>query len=245
MVDVGDVKSVPVQRADGRTLVDVDVLDAEFAALLEIPVGPGVRELVPTGFTVPLGGVELHPFEAHLFVIGPQPVKACLTIAGVITMVVRELARIRRGKSVRLLHLCESVFVERAEIGRLKDRVVDVAVLEQILHEAFAALVKEFLVGPLFRVGREVAVVVVEAIDELLTRDIPLVFRAGVPQCDVGVDNEVVFAVFAVHVRSPSGDCRSRDIIETRRVEQLSTCGACLNLRLPPRGGRVISSILE
>jgi len=180
--------------------VDVDVLDAELAALLEIPVGPWIGELVPAGIAVPFGGVELHPLELHLLVVGAQPVQAGLALARVITVVVGELVRIRRGKAVRLLHLRESVLVERAEVGRLKDRVVHVAVDEQILHEAFAALVKEFLVGPVFLVRTEVAVVVVEAINELLTLDVPLVLRPGVPQCDVRVDDEVVLAVFAVHI---------------------------------------------
>ena len=99
MIDVGDVECVPVERAYGRSFVDVDVLDAEFAALLEVPVGPRVRELVSTRFSVPLGGVQLNAFEAHLFVIGAQPVEACLTIAGVITVVVRELVRIPYASS--------------------------------------------------------------------------------------------------------------------------------------------------
>jgi hypothetical protein len=39
VVDVGDVEGVLVQRPDGRALVDVDVLDAQLAAGVEVPVG--------------------------------------------------------------------------------------------------------------------------------------------------------------------------------------------------------------
>jgi hypothetical protein len=49
----------------------------------------------------------------------------------------------------------------------------------------------------------EVAVVVVEAVDELLAVHVPLVLRSRVPQGDVGVDDEVVLAVLAVHLRPP------------------------------------------
>ena len=44
VVDVGDVGGVPVQRPDGRALVNVDVSDAQFLAGLEVAVGPRVVE---------------------------------------------------------------------------------------------------------------------------------------------------------------------------------------------------------
>jgi nitrogen regulatory protein PII len=149
---------------------------------------------------VPLRCVELHAGEFHLLVVGTEPVQACLTLAGVEAVVVGQLAGIGRGKTESLLDLRKPVLVERAEVCRLEDRMVDIAVDEQILHEAFTALVQIFLVGPQLRFRGQIPVVVVEAIDELLAVDIALVFRSRVPQGDVGVNDEIVFAVFAVHV---------------------------------------------
>ena len=51
--------------------------------------------------------------------------------------------------------------------------------------------------------------VVVEAVDELLAVDVALVLWPGVPQGDVGVDDEVAVVVLAVHERAPpvAGAC--------------------------------------
>ena len=91
----------------------------------------------------------------------------------------------------------------RSEVGRLEDRVVDVAVLEQVLHESLATLVEVGLLGPHLRLGRQVAVVVVEAVDELLAVLAAQVLRPCVPQGDVGVDDEVALAVLGVHRDPP------------------------------------------
>ena len=113
------------------------------------------------------------------------------------------------GQLERLVGLPETLVVELAEVRRLEDRVVDVAVVEQVVHQPVAALVQVLLVGPDLGLRRKVAVVVVEAVDELLAVDVALVLRSRVPQGDMGVDDEVAGVVLAVHFRSlPSCDGR-------------------------------------
>jgi len=57
--------------------------------------------------------------------------------------------------------------------------VIDVPDLEQVVHEPFTAVVAVLLVAPDLRLGTEVAVVVVEAVDELLAVDVALVRLAS------------------------------------------------------------------
>ena len=120
------------------------------------------------------------------------------------------------GQFGRLVGLAEALVVELAEVGGLEDRVVDVAVGEQVFHQPFAALVEVFLVRPDLGLRRQIAVVVVEAVDELLAVDVALVLRTGVPEGDVGVDDEVAGVVLAVHELSPS---------ERQSVTAVTTCG--------------------
>ena len=151
---------------------------------------------------MPLGRVELDALEAEPLDVGAQLVEALLPVAGVEVVVVRQPGRVGLRELRGLLGLPEAIDVELAEVGRLEDRVVDVAVVEEVLLEALAALVEVVLVAPHLGLGAEVAVVVVEAVDELLAVDVALVLGAGVPQRDVRVDDEVVLAVLAVHAVS-------------------------------------------
>ncbi len=185
VIDVGDVERVPVQRPDRGSLVDVDVADAEFAAGFEVPVRPRIVELPAARLPVPLGGVELDALQVVLLGVEAQLLEADLAVAGVEVVVVGQLVGVRAGQVGGLGGLAEPLVVELAEVGRLEDGVVDVAELEQVAHQPLAALVQVVLVAPHLGIGGEVAVVVVEAVDELLAVDVALVFRAGVPQRDV------------------------------------------------------------
>ena len=104
---------------------------------------------------------------------------------------------LREGEG--LLGLPEAPVVELGEPGRLEDRVVDDPVDEHVAHQPLAALVEVLLVAPGLGLRAEVAVVVVEAVDELLAVDVALVLRACVPERDVRIDDEVVLAVLRVH----------------------------------------------
>jgi hypothetical protein len=205
VVDVRDVERVAVQRADRRALVHVDVPDAQFPAQLEVPEGHRVGELPAAGVPVPVGGVELHALEVEPLGVGAQLVQPALAVPGVEVVVVGQLVRVRRGERRRLVGLAEPVGVELLEPGRLEDGVVDVPVGEEVLHQAFTALVQVLLVGPHLGLRAEVAVVVVEAVDELLAVHVQLVLRAGVPERDVRVHDEVLLAVLAVHGSSSTG----------------------------------------
>ena len=96
---------------------------------------------------MPLGGVELDALEAEALGVGAQLVEAGFAVARVEVVVVGELVRVRLGERERLLGLAEAGVVELAEVGRLEDRVVDVAVAEQVLHQPLAALVEVLLVA--------------------------------------------------------------------------------------------------
>jgi hypothetical protein len=64
VVDLLDVERVLVQRPDRRPLVDVDVLDAELDALLQVALRPGIVEAPAAGVAPPLGRVELDALDA-------------------------------------------------------------------------------------------------------------------------------------------------------------------------------------
>src|SRR3712207_9408320 len=82
------------------------------------------------------------------------------------------------------------------------DLVVDDPVDEHVAHQPLAALVQVLLVAPGLGLRAEVAVVVVEAVDELLAVDVALVLRPRVPQGDVGVHRS--------EERRAGKECRSR-----------------------------------
>ena len=167
---------------------------------------------------MPLGGVELDALEAELLGVLAELVEAGLAVARVEVVVVGQLVGVRLGELGRLVGLAESLVVELAERGGLEDRVVDVAVGEQVLHQPFAALVQVVLVAPHLGLRGQVAVVVVEAVDELLAVDVALVLRARVPQGDVGVDDEVAGVVLAVHEWASSMPKRVTAVTTCRRA---------------------------
>ena len=94
--------------------------------------------------------------------------------------------------------------VEVGQVRRLEDRLVDVPVLEQVLDQVCFRRLLEVLEGPDLVGWAEVAVVVVEAVDETLALAIGLVGGRRVPEVDVPVDDEVVLAILAVHARQPA-----------------------------------------
>ncbi len=180
----------------------VDVADPEFAARLEVPVGPRVVQAPAARVAVPLGGVELHALEVEAPRVVAQLVQSGLPRCGGVEVVVvgQLVGGVGLGQLRRLVGLPEPpLVVELAELGGLEDRVVDVSVLEEVLHQPLTALVEVVLVAPHLGLGREIAVIVVEAVDELLAVDVALVLRSGVPQGNVGVDDEVAVAVLAIH----------------------------------------------
>ena len=97
---------------------------------------------------MPLGGIELDALHAELRGVLPQAVKTCLAVARVEVVVVGQLVGVLGGEFGRLIGLSEAFVVELAEVGRLEDRVVDVAVVEQVLHQSLAALIEVLLVAP-------------------------------------------------------------------------------------------------
>jgi hypothetical protein len=98
-----------------------------------------------------------------------------------------------------LLGGVEALLVEVAQVGRLEDRDVHRARLEEVVHEVVLAVALELLQRPHVLLGTEVAVVVVEAVDEPLAVLVGLVLRTGVPEVDVAVDHEVAVAVALEH----------------------------------------------
>jgi hypothetical protein len=192
---------------DGRALVNVDVANAEFAARLEVPVRPRIVQPPAAGIAVPLGGVELHALQAEPPGVVAELIEAGLAVAGIEVVVVGQLVGMGLGELGRLVRLAETLVVELAELGGLEDRVVHVAIVEKVLHQALAALIEVVLVAPDLGFWGQVPVVVVEAVDELLAVDVALILGPGIPQSDVGVDDEVAVAVLAVHVVLPG--CRA------------------------------------
>jgi hypothetical protein len=77
--------------------------------------------------------------------------------------------------------------------------------LEQVVDQVFLAVLAELLQRPEVLLRAEVAVVVVEAVGEAGAVTVLLVLGRAVPEVDVGVDDEVVLAVFLVLGGAPPG----------------------------------------
>jgi hypothetical protein len=83
VIDIGHVERVAVERPDRRTLVDVDVLDPELEAELEVRLGRVVGECPAARLAAPFSGVELDPLEVVGLVELTQLVEPGLTGARV------------------------------------------------------------------------------------------------------------------------------------------------------------------
>ena len=205
VVDVGDVERVLVQRPDRRALVDVDVLDAELLALLQEPVGPGVLERPAARAVVPLGGVELDALRAPARDVVLELLQPGVAVARVPPGVDDELARVLLGQRAVALGGVEALLVPLLQVRRLEDRHVDVAVLEDVLHQVVLGVLLEVLDRPV-RLRRPEALVGVEALDPalgVLLRARHPVVRGRVPEVHVAVDDEVLLAVLLVHWAPP------------------------------------------
>jgi hypothetical protein len=179
--------------------VDVDVADAELLALLQVPVAPRVGELVALGVAAPLGRVELDALELPALGERLQLVQPGLAVTRVERPVGDELVGVPLRDGAALLGRVETVDVPVGEVRRLEDGAVDVPDLEEVVDHLLLGVPLELLERDLVLLGRKVAVVVVEALDEALAVPVELVGRAPVPEVDVSVDDEVVDPVLAVH----------------------------------------------
>ena len=86
--------------------------------------------------------------RSELLGVLAELVEAGLAVTRIEVVVVRQLVRMLGGEPERLVGLPEPLVVELAERGRLEDGVVDVSVVEQVLHQPLAALVEVLLVAP-------------------------------------------------------------------------------------------------
>src|SRR5881409_749789 len=89
----GYVEGVLVQRPDRRALVDVDVVDPELLALLQVGARRGVRERPAARALAPLGGVELDALDAVARVVFLELTESRLAVTGVEAPVDFQLAR--------------------------------------------------------------------------------------------------------------------------------------------------------
>jgi len=58
VINIGHIERIAVKRNNGRSLVDVDILDTKLLRRLEIFVGRLVGQLIALGFATPFRGVE-------------------------------------------------------------------------------------------------------------------------------------------------------------------------------------------
>ena len=201
VVDVGDVEGVLVQRPDRRALVHVDVLDAQLLGPLQEAVALGVGELEAARVTVPLRGVELDALGVPLLDLGLELAHAGVAVARVEPAVHDELVGVLFDEVAVLRGGVEAVLVPLAQVGRLQDRDVDVALLELLAHQLLFGDLLELL-DRLVGLGRSQRLVGVEALDPalgVLLGTLDPVLGRGVPVVHVGVDDEVLLTVLLVH----------------------------------------------
>ncbi len=224
VVDVGHVERVLVQRPDRGALVDVDVLDPEVLRGLQEPVRLGVGQLVAAGVATPFGGVELHALVVVLRDVGLELTQPVVALARVEPAVDDQpVAPLLQQRGV-LVGGVEAVGVPLAQVRRLEDRVVDMALDEHVALEVLGRDLEVVLVVPV-GLGRTQLVVAVEAVDPalrvLLGAGLP-VLPAGVPEVAVGVDDEVLLSVFLVHVVGPLAS--ERDLRDEDRAAADPAC---------------------
>ncbi len=205
VVDVGDVERVLVQRPDRRSLVDVDVLDAELLARLQIPVGLRILERPAARALPPLRGIELAR---------PWTRSARRSLAAVF----RPSSPSRGSQRVLGMNL-PGCFSPSAA---LRSVVLNPSLYHSVRYvgwkiatstwpsskTSFMRSSSEYFWNLLerpVRLGRPEPLVRVEALDPalgvLLGARHPVV-RGGVPVVHVAVDHEVLLAILLVHSAS-------------------------------------------
>ena len=139
----------------------------------------------------------LWPYSRHVLL---ELLDAGVAVPRVPASVDDELVGMLRGQRAVLLGGVEARGVPLREVGRLEDGLVDVPVLEHVLHQVLFRGLVEVLEGPV-RLGRAQALIGVEALDPafgvLLSPWHP-VLRTGVPVVHVAVDDEVLVAILFV-----------------------------------------------
>jgi len=168
---------------------------------------PGSLSVQPREPLFHSGGVQLDAHRSPALDVLLELFEAGVAIARVEAGVHDELARMLLRERAIALGGVEPGRVPLLQVGRLEDRHVDVAVLEDVLHQVLLGVLLEVLDGPM-RLRRPEPLVGVEALDPtlgvLLVTCHP-VRGARVPVVHMAVDDEVLFSVFLVHVSS-SGD---------------------------------------
>ena len=105
--------------------MDMDVLDAQFAAEFQVAVGHGIGELPAAGAVVPHSGVELEAADGVLLAHAAEGVEPGLAPAGVEGDAEDEAIGVLLDEGVVLLVGVEAVGEELAEVGGVEDAPVE------------------------------------------------------------------------------------------------------------------------
>src|SRR5205085_9082525 len=196
-------------------LVDVDVGDPELGALVEVAPRHRIGHLPTLGIAPPLRRVELAALDVpavDLLLEGLQPLLAVARVPGGVEDEAVGILLLEDGVAGRRV---EALVVEVSQVGREEDRLVDVAVLEEVLHQVFFAVGAVLLKRPDVFLGTQRAVVAVEAPDPALAvLLVAPVFRGRIPPVHVAVNDEILLAVLLVH-RAPLSP---RSVLSDRRT---------------------------
>src|SRR5918999_468423 len=197
---VADVEGVLGERPDRRSLVDVDVGDAELHALLEVRFCLRIGERPALRVSPPFRRIELDALAAVAVDLLLEFLEALATLAGIEGGVQDELVWVLLRQRRVLLGGVETVLVPLLEVGGEEDRLVYVPVLEEVLHHSLFRVLLELLHRPVVLFRTEL-VVAVEALDPtlrvlLLALD-PVLWRC-IPEVDVPIHHEILLAVFLV-----------------------------------------------
>src|SRR5215216_1864912 len=168
-----------------------------------VAIGPVLVELPSLRRAVPLGGVELDALQSPLAHESLEDAQALLAVARVEGAVGDQLVRVLAHQRAVVLGGVEALDVEVLQVRGLEDRLVHVSDFEEVMDEVLLGVLLVFVERPHVLRGTEVAVVVVEAVDEARAVLVGLVLRAGVPEVHMPVYNEVLAALALVHVVPP------------------------------------------
>src|SRR6185312_9151380 len=164
LVDVRHVEGVLVQRPNRGALVDVDVLDAEFLALLQEPPGLGVLEGPAARTLAPFGGVELASLASVLADILGELLESGIALTRIPASVNEELPGMLQTEVAVGFGRIEAGLIPLLEICGLEYCDVHIAVLEHVFHEVVFGVLLEMLESPMGICWTE-TLVGVEALD--------------------------------------------------------------------------------
>ena len=114
--------------------MDVDILNSQLLGLLQVPVGPRISKLPPLGTTFPFSGVQFYSLPTVGLRVPLKLLKAALAIARIPETISNYTIRVLLPEGLVSLKIRKSAMIKIAEVLRIENRHVSVALFKYILY---------------------------------------------------------------------------------------------------------------